>query len=262
MEEQEIKFKKYNVRGADYHWREVNKRSPLYFNAYLYARYRIVVEEIKRILAAETEKRKTINLIDLGCGDGVQVHLINEFLKKEIPRRNIHGIDVSEDALIIAREKNAEGTFKKESVYATSFEDNFFDFTVSSDVIEHVQDPQKMVAEAARITKKGGYVIFDTPIKFTENPLDDMHVQEFFPGELKKLFERDEVAIVRMVQSHPFFYFALCNKTFNWFGKKVALFAYLINIFSSVTGKNPFMKTRTYSGELMSYQYIVLRKKL
>jgi len=261
MEEKERKFKKYDVRGADYHWREINKRNPLYFNAYLYARYYIVVKEIKRTLAAEPAKCKTINLIDLGCGDGVQVHFINEFLKKEIPQRNIHGIDVSEDALVIARKKNAEGLFKKESVYAISFPDNFFDFTVSSDVIEHVQDPQKMVDEAVRITKKGGYIIFDTPIKFTENPLDDMHVQEFFPHELRKMFERDDVEIIRAVQSHPFFYFALCNKTYTWFGKKVALFAYLINIFSSLTGKNPFLKAQTYPDEPMSYQYIVLRKK-
>lgn len=261
MEGKERKFKKYNVRGADYHWREVNKRNPLYFNAYLFARYHIVVEEIKRILAAELVRYKTINLIDLGCGDGVQVYLINEFLKKEIPQRNIYGIDVSEDALTIAREKNAEGIFKNESVYATTFSDDFFDFTVSSDVIEHVKDPQKMVDEAVRITKKGGYIIFDTPIKFTENPLDNMHVQEFFPHELRKLFERDDIEIIRTVQSHPFFYFALCTKTFNWFGKKVALFALLINIFSSVLGKNPFLKTQTYPDELMSYQYIVLRKK-
>jgi ubiquinone/menaquinone biosynthesis C-methylase UbiE len=262
MEEKERKFNKYNIRGADYHWREVNKRNPLYFNAYLYARYYIVVKEIKKILGAESEKRKAINLIDLGCGDGVQIHLINKFLKKEIPQRNIHGIDVSEDALVIARKKNTEGLFKKESVYTISFPDNFFDFTVSSDVIEHVQNPQGMVAEAVRITRKGGYIIFGTPIKFTENPLDKMHVQEFFPSEFRKLLEKNDVEIIRAVQSHPFFYFALCNKTFNWFGKKVKLFFFLINIFSSLLGKNPFLKTQTRPDEPMSYQYIVLRKKL
>jgi ubiquinone/menaquinone biosynthesis C-methylase UbiE len=260
MEEKEINFNKYDVRGADYHWREINKRNPLHFNAYLYARYHTMVEEIKIILSAEPTKRKAINLIDLGCGDGVQVHLINEFLKKEIPQRNIHGIDVSEGALVIARRKNTEGLFKKESVYAISFPDNFFDLAVSSDVIEHVQDPEKMVEEAVRITKKGGYVIFGTPIKFTENPLDHMHVQEFFPHEFRKLFERDDIEIIRTVQSHPFFYFVLCTKTFNWFGKK-ALFALMINIFSSLLGKNPFLKTQAYPDELMSYQYIVARKK-
>lgn len=261
MEEKEIKFNKYNVRSADYHWRQINKRNPLYFNAALYARYAIMVEEIKRILAAEPEKRKTINLIDLGCGDGVQIHFINEFLKKEVPERDIFGIDVSEDALAVARKKNSEGIFKNESVYTTSFEDNFFDFTVSSDVIEHVQDPQKMVDEAVRITKKGGYIIFGTPIKFTENPLDKMHVQEFFPSEFRKLFERNDIEIIRAAQSHPFFYFVLYAKTFTWFGRKKHVFVPLINIISSLTGKNPFLKAQTRPDEPMSYQYIVLRKK-
>ena len=135
MEEKEKKFEKYDVRSADYHWRQINKRNPWRFNTYLYARYRIMAEEIKRIVAGESAKRKTINLIDLGCGDGVQVHLIDEFLKKEIPERSIYGVDVSEGALATARKKNAEGIFKKESIYATTFADNFFDFTVSSDVI-------------------------------------------------------------------------------------------------------------------------------
>jgi 2-polyprenyl-3-methyl-5-hydroxy-6-metoxy-1,4-benzoquinol methylase len=260
MEEKEKKFKKYNVRGADYHWRQINKRNLLRFNAYLFARYQIVVEEIKKILATEPTKLKTINLIDLGCGDGVQVHLINEFLKKEIPHRNIFGIDVSDDALSIAQEKNTKGIFKNESVYATTFPDNFFDFTVSSDVIEHVQDPQKMVSEAVRITKKGGHIIIGTPIKFTEKPLDKMHVHEFFPHEFRKLFESDDVEITRAVQSHPFFYYVLYAKTFTWFGRKKHLFVPLINIFSSLTGKNPFLKSQSGPDEPMSYQYIILKK--
>jgi len=47
----------------------------------------------------------------------------------------------------------------------TDFEDGAFEFIVSSEVIEHVPDPRKAIAELSRILKPGGALVLSTPNK-------------------------------------------------------------------------------------------------
>ena len=44
-----------------------------------------------------------------------------------------------------------------------AFSDNSFDFIFSSNVLEHVQDPAKVLAESIRVLKPGGYLFFTYP---------------------------------------------------------------------------------------------------
>jgi len=42
------------------------------------------------------------------------------------------------------------------------YENNSFDFVISDQVIEHLENPQKAIQESYRVLKKGGYVIHTT----------------------------------------------------------------------------------------------------
>jgi SAM-dependent methyltransferase len=44
-----------------------------------------------------------------------------------------------------------------------TFPDNSFDTVVSTEVLEHVPDPQRAIREMYRVVKPGGYVILSTP---------------------------------------------------------------------------------------------------
>lgn len=66
-------------------------------------------------------------------------------------------------------------------------EDNQFDFVVSFQVIEHIEDDHAFVAEIHRILKRGGKFIVTTPnikMSLTRNP---WHVREYTIGELDGL---------------------------------------------------------------------------
>ncbi len=54
-----------------------------------------------------------------------------------------------------------------EDICNTSFPSNNFDFILSSDVLEHVPNPQKALFEICRVLKPGGKFIFTVP--FIEN---------------------------------------------------------------------------------------------
>lgn len=68
-------------------------------------------------------------------------------------------------------------------------EDNSFDFVVSFQVIEHIEEDDKYVSEIHRVLRPGGQFIVTTPNKkmsITRNP---WHVREYTIEELKTLLE-------------------------------------------------------------------------
>ena len=116
-------------------------------------------------------------ILDIGCGDGTLSYLISQRAGFVID------IDSSDAAIKVAKKKtrNIENIdFIKASAYYLPFKHKTFDYIISSDVIEHLQEPLKMLAEIKRGFNEKNKVIITTPLRFTEEPLDKMHVQEFF----------------------------------------------------------------------------------
>jgi len=187
-----IEFQKYKTRGADYHWRQISKRNILKYNAFIHARYTIIVNHLKKIIDNyHKSTEENIRILDMGCGDGVLLYLLSKKLKNA--EVELYGVDLSDVAIKTAINKfNKEGVgnkffFKTENVYKTSFKDEMFDVIVSSDVIEHLSEPETFLKEVKRLLKPKGFLVIGTPIKYTEKPLDSMHTYEFFPHEFVDL---------------------------------------------------------------------------
>jgi 2-polyprenyl-3-methyl-5-hydroxy-6-metoxy-1,4-benzoquinol methylase len=241
MQSNEIEFEKYKKRGA-YHW-EQDSYHIYRGNAFVQARYGKCVELAKNSGEGLAAKK----VLDLGCGDGVLTHKLVE------QGAICYGIDLSDIAIKFATEKhkerNSKAKFKCASVYETGFDDHFFDVVICSDVIEHLQEPERLLKEIDRILKVGGKAIISTPIKFTEKPLDPMHVVEWFPSEFRKIigkvFEEANFCV-----SHPLCWFELFS-----FSRVTRIG---VNALSRI--KNPFLS----SSERWTYfclQYAIISKR-
>ena len=100
------------------------------------------------------------NICDAGCGCGIYS------LKLAMNGFIVSGFDIAENAVNITKNILAEkgfqnDSFKAKSVLDTGFASNYFDATVSRDVIDHMPIRQAVLAvkELLRITKPGGSVI-------------------------------------------------------------------------------------------------------
>jgi 2-polyprenyl-6-hydroxyphenyl methylase / 3-demethylubiquinone-9 3-methyltransferase len=97
------------------------------------------------------------SVLDVGCGGGI--------LAEAMARRGaqVTGIDLSEKALRVAElhlhESKLEIRYQKVSVEDCSGE---FDVVTCMELLEHVPDPQRMVAACARLVRPGGRVFFST----------------------------------------------------------------------------------------------------
>lgn len=119
---------------------DTNKRINVIFNE-------LLVEDI-------TERK----LLDAGCGTGW-------FSKAAVERGAIvTSMDIGENLLEqVSRKCNSQRVVG--SILNIPFPDETFDIVMSSEVIEHVPDPDKAIVELFRVLKKGGTLILTTPNK-------------------------------------------------------------------------------------------------
>lgn len=114
----------------------------------------IVINNFIKNLNETVAPLKNINdVIDIGCGEGFVINSL------DFPK--ITGVDISRNALRIAKEKNPECNFCSGSIYDISFKENSFDLVIATEVLEHLEKPELALQEIKRISKN--YCIISVP---------------------------------------------------------------------------------------------------
>jgi ubiquinone/menaquinone biosynthesis C-methylase UbiE len=132
------------------HWNQVFSS-----NSYTHAEAdRLKVEDC----ANHIEDGKSV--VDLGCGTG---HFLKAIKDK---RKNCEctGLDFSSWMMTTLKQERPDITWVKGDVLKTNLPDESFDYVLSFEVLEHVDEPTKLIAEMARLCKEGGKAILSTPL--------------------------------------------------------------------------------------------------
>jgi SAM-dependent methyltransferase len=108
-------------------------------------------------LAAQLPSGGTI--LDVGCGDGKYLSDLPSHLQR-------HGSDISEIHVQRARARVPEADVRTSDGARLPFDDASVDCAYSTEVIEHVDDPDLFVREMARVAKLGGRLVITTPSRF------------------------------------------------------------------------------------------------
>jgi 2-polyprenyl-6-hydroxyphenyl methylase/3-demethylubiquinone-9 3-methyltransferase len=115
---------------------------------------------LMRELRAHLGDPEGLSILDVGCGGGL--------LAEELAGAgaDVIGVDPSEGSLSAAREHAQAGgldiDYRSGVAEALPVEDGWADAVVCCDVLEHVDDVGKAVAEAARVLRPGALYLYDT----------------------------------------------------------------------------------------------------
>jgi 2-polyprenyl-3-methyl-5-hydroxy-6-metoxy-1,4-benzoquinol methylase len=191
----EIAFDKYAVKGG-YHW--VEYFGPIHrINAATRARYDGIVAVLRK-----NGIGKSSRVLDVGCGDAALTGLVATELGAQV-----EGIDTTPLSIDLARKefakRNLKGEFRLIDGYGYPYPADSFDGVVCSDVIEHVAKPDLMLREMWRVLKQPGVLVVTTPVRYTEAPLDPMHVQEWFAHDFQTFCEAALGTSIELRTSHP-----------------------------------------------------------
>lgn len=96
-------------------------------------------------------------MLDWGCGGGIFTEAI------AAKGAQVQGFDINEDSLKIAKEHAATNQLSiNYSNDEASLPLSAFDIITCFEVLEHVEDPARLVADISTRLQKNGYVIFST----------------------------------------------------------------------------------------------------
>jgi SAM-dependent methyltransferase len=117
-------------------------------------------------------------VLDLGCG-------IGHSFERLAPRETV-GVDIATAALQGQQRRTIVADMRRVPVPDASYAS-----VVSMHSVEHVPDPERVVAEARRVLEPGGVAVFVTPNRLTfglpDEILDPYHHIEFDPDQLRAL---------------------------------------------------------------------------
>ena len=99
------------------------------------------------------------SILDVGCGEGV----LTEQWADQLGSGRIVGIDLDDPKLKSEWEKRQRANleYRVEDATNLSFADGEFDMATAIEVLEHVPDPERTVAEMARVAKR--WVLVSVP---------------------------------------------------------------------------------------------------
>ncbi len=149
------------------------------------ARYQVVADRIKN----------ATYVLEIGAGDG----RLTALLAKSGTR--VIGIEIDDIAVSLASsalQSMDNCIVVQADCYQLPFPREKFDVAVMADVIEHLDEPESALEEAARVLKPDGVLILTTPKWRPDRVWDVHHVREYTVSEidsyLKKFFKRVEIS--------------------------------------------------------------------
>lgn len=172
-------------------------------------------ENRARIPWIQTHIPASSSVLDIGCGGGFLANALAQ------SGHTVSGIDLSEESLHIASASDATCSvcYSRADAYALPFKENCFDICCAMDLLEHVDYPEKVICEAARVLKPGGCFFFHTfnrnwisylvALKgvewFMPNVPKNMHLYRNFirPSELESMLSANGLKVEQMHGLNP-----------------------------------------------------------
>jgi SAM-dependent methyltransferase len=116
--------------------------------------------EITRALLGARLERPELRLLDVGCGTGGFISWVREVASQAA----LTGVDVSEEALRLARTRLPGVDLRLASASSLPFEDGAFDLVVLNDVLQHLRedDVEASLLELRRMLAAGGALLVRT----------------------------------------------------------------------------------------------------
>ena len=123
-------------------------------------------EEFAKFTRDLATSLRCTSVLEIGCGTGIDLRLFSDTFQ-------IHGVDINDHALEMAKEKLPIANFKKGSITELPFEDSSIDFVFTHGLMNYLDEDtlEKGIAEIYRIA--GKYIMNCEKFEETEKQIDE-----------------------------------------------------------------------------------------
>ena len=106
-------------------------------------------------LIKENSKLSKLDILDCGCGTGTTLKTLRNF-------GEVYGIDFDRDCINYCKNRGLDNVIHQDITKPIKFKKKF-DVVIISDVLEHLENPEKALHEINKVTKKDGIVLITVP---------------------------------------------------------------------------------------------------
>jgi len=134
-----------------------------------------------------------LRLLDVGCGTGLLSTALSRYGR-------VFGMDISPSALAYCRQRHRFALVGGDLAYLP-FADESFSAIVGLDVLEHVEDDRRAVAELYRVSRPGGIIVLNVPafrFLWSDKDVYMKHFRRYTMPELKTKLENAGFQILKM----------------------------------------------------------------
>lgn len=186
---------------------------------WLAGKYRIIADVVRRSLNSDGTGGPT-RILDLGCGPG-------NLLDYLAPHGDTFGSDFSQDALRFCAGRGFRRLFRAD-FHSLPLRDDSFDLVTCIDVLEHLEDDRRAIAELVRILRPGGLLVVSVPaFMFLWGDHDTIygHHRRYTTGQIRERFVAAGLRMHRASYFEPLFMLPLLlyRNLKKVFGKKGGL---------------------------------------
>ncbi len=140
------------------------------------------------VLRFHSRGSSRLDVADIGCGAGTQ-----SLVWARLGHR-IHGLDISEQFVLLARERAAENGHRVEFQVGSATElpwpDRSMDVSLAVELLEHVTDWRKCLDEFTRVLRPNGLLFLTTTNALCPKQQEfDLPLYSWYPKPLKRYFE-------------------------------------------------------------------------
>ena len=122
------------------------------------------------------------DILEIGCGEGRGVSTLLDRVN------SFTAVDKIKEAIDELQKRFPSGKFISMNLPPlTSLGDNTYDFVISFQVIEHIENDALYLKEIHRVLKPGGMALITTPNRKMSLSRNPWHVREYLPEELSTL---------------------------------------------------------------------------
>jgi 2-polyprenyl-6-hydroxyphenyl methylase/3-demethylubiquinone-9 3-methyltransferase len=154
-----------------------------------FIRFRALRATVLRVLERHGRVKPPLEVADVGCGAGTQC-----LVWAELGHR-LHGVDVNEKLLELAKKRAAEAGYAIEtrvgSAVKLPWADASMDVCLVIELLEHVADWEACLSEFQRVLRPGGVLFLTTSSKLCPIQQEfDLPLYSWYPARLKRRYER------------------------------------------------------------------------
>jgi SAM-dependent methyltransferase len=168
---------------------------------WLAGKYRIIQDVTQRAFRPAHGRPR---VLDLGCGPG---NLL-DFLA---PHGDTYGSDFSADALRFCAGRGHRRLFRAD-FHDLPLKSESFDLVTCIDVLEHLEDDQRAVAELQRILRPAGLLVVSVPafqVLWGDHDTLYGHFRRYRAAEVRALLETAGLRVLKLTYFEPLFFLPL-----------------------------------------------------